>query len=112
VPVLKVDNKLAIVLIKNLVLTGQTRHIKVKYHLVWKSAARGQISVEFIETGDQLATYSLSRSEGLSFRSCAQESASLILLSNMTRLRRRVLGITLACLGVRFSSIFLCYLAG
>jgi hypothetical protein len=54
VPVLKVDNKSAIALIKNPVLTGQTRHIEVKYHLVQESAARGQISVEFIGTIDQL----------------------------------------------------------
>jgi hypothetical protein len=40
VPLLKVDNKSAIVLIKNLVLTRQ-RHIEVKYCLVQESAARG-----------------------------------------------------------------------
>jgi hypothetical protein len=39
VPLLKVDNKSAIALIKNHVLTGQSRHIEVKYHLVWVSAA-------------------------------------------------------------------------
>jgi hypothetical protein len=48
VPDLKVDNKSAIALIKNPVLTRQTRHIEVKYHLVRESAARGQISVDFI----------------------------------------------------------------
>jgi hypothetical protein len=54
VPILKVDNKSAIALIKNPVLTRQTRHIEVKYHSVRESAARGQISVEFIGTIDQL----------------------------------------------------------
>jgi uncharacterized protein (DUF927 family) len=112
VPVLKVDNKSAITLIKNLVFAGQPRHIEVKYHLVRKSDARGQISVEFIGTGDQLGNILTKCSEGLSFGSCTQESASLILLSNMSRLRRRVLAINLACLGIRFSSVFLCYLAG
>jgi hypothetical protein len=54
VPQLKVDNKSAIVLIKNPVLSGQSRHIKVKYHLVHESAARGLISVDFIGTEHQL----------------------------------------------------------
>jgi hypothetical protein len=54
VPLLKVDNKSAIVLIKNPVLSGQNRHIKVKYHLVHESASNGQIAVEFIETDNQL----------------------------------------------------------
>jgi hypothetical protein len=54
VPLLKVDNQLAMALIKNHVLTGQSRHIEVKYHLVWESAARGQIEVEFVGTEKQL----------------------------------------------------------
>jgi hypothetical protein len=54
VPLLKVDNKSAIALIKNHVLTGQSRHIEVKYHLVWVSAAGGLIIVEFVGTEGQL----------------------------------------------------------
>jgi hypothetical protein len=54
VPMLKVDNKSAIVLIKNPVLSGQSRHIEVKYHMVRECAGKGQIEVEFIGTGDQL----------------------------------------------------------
>jgi hypothetical protein len=53
-PLLKVDNQSAIALIKNPVLSGQSRHIEVKYLLVRESAARGQIKVEFIGIGDQL----------------------------------------------------------
>jgi hypothetical protein len=33
-PLLRVDNKSAIALMKNLVLHGQSKHIEVKYHLV------------------------------------------------------------------------------
>jgi hypothetical protein len=40
-PLLRVDNKSAIALIKNLVLHGQRKHIKVKYHLVRESAENG-----------------------------------------------------------------------
>jgi hypothetical protein len=54
VPVLKVDNKSSIALIRNPVLIGQSRHIEVKYHLVRESAAEGMISVEFVGTNDQL----------------------------------------------------------
>jgi hypothetical protein len=54
VPVLKVDNKSTIALIRKLVLTEQSRHIEVKYHLVRESAAEGMISVKFVGTNDQL----------------------------------------------------------
>jgi hypothetical protein len=53
-PMLKVDNKSAIALIKNPVLSQQSKHIEVKYHLVCGSAARGQITMEFIGTENQL----------------------------------------------------------
>jgi hypothetical protein len=53
-PLLRVDNKSAIALIKNLVLHGQSKHIEVKYHLVWKSAENGRINVEFIRSEEQL----------------------------------------------------------
>jgi hypothetical protein len=63
-PLLKVDNQSAIALIKNHVISGQSHHIKVKYHLVRESAARGQIKVEVVGIGGQLGdilTKSLSK---------------------------------------------------
>jgi hypothetical protein len=53
-PLLRVDNKPVIALIKNLVLHGQSKHINVKYHLVWESAENGRIKVEFIRSEEQL----------------------------------------------------------
>jgi hypothetical protein len=50
-----VDNKFVIALIKNLVLHGQSKHIKVKYHLVWESIENGRIKVEFIRSKEQLS---------------------------------------------------------
>jgi hypothetical protein len=50
----KVDNKSAIALIKNPALSGQSRHIEVKYHLVHGSVGRGLIDVEFIGTANPL----------------------------------------------------------
>jgi hypothetical protein len=38
VPKLKVDNRSTVALIKNSVLSGQSKHIEVKYHLVRESA--------------------------------------------------------------------------
>jgi hypothetical protein len=52
--VLRVDNKSAIALINNLVLHGQSRHIEVKYHLVWESVENGRMKVEFIRGEQQL----------------------------------------------------------
>ena len=54
IPMLKVDNKSAIALIKNPVLHGQSKHIEVKYHLVRESADNGLIDVDFIRSEEQL----------------------------------------------------------
>jgi hypothetical protein len=53
-PLLRVDNKSIIALIKNSVLHGQSKHIEVKYHLVRESAENGRIKVEFIRSKEQL----------------------------------------------------------
>jgi hypothetical protein len=53
-PLLRVDNKSAIALIKNLVLHRQIKHIIVKYHLVQESTENGRIKVEFIRSEEQL----------------------------------------------------------
>jgi hypothetical protein len=55
-PMLKVDNKSTIALIKNPVLHGQSKHIEVKYHFVWECADNGQIKVDFIRSEEQLGT--------------------------------------------------------
>jgi hypothetical protein len=52
-PLLRVDNKSIIALIKNLVLYGQSKHIEVKYHLVRESIENGRIKVEFIRSEEQ-----------------------------------------------------------
>jgi hypothetical protein len=45
VPKLKVGNCSIVALIRNPVLSGQSKHIEVKYHLVRESAKQGQIKV-------------------------------------------------------------------
>jgi hypothetical protein len=70
-PLLKVDNKSTIALIKNLVLHGQSKHIKIKCHLVWESTENGRINVEFIKSEEQLSdilTKPLSRVKYLELR--------------------------------------------
>jgi hypothetical protein len=54
-PLLRVDNKSVIALIKNLVLHRQSKHIDVKYHVVRESAESGLIKVEFIRSEGQLS---------------------------------------------------------
>jgi hypothetical protein len=44
-PLLRVDNKFTITLIKNLILHRQSKHIEVKYHLIRESAENGLIKV-------------------------------------------------------------------
>jgi hypothetical protein len=70
-PLLRVDNKSVIALIKNLLLHGQSKHIEVKYHLVREYAKDGQIKVEFIRSEEQLGdilTKSLDRVKFLELR--------------------------------------------
>jgi hypothetical protein len=53
-PLLRVDNKSAISLIKNLVLHGQSKYNEVRYHLVRESIENGRVNVEFIRSEEQL----------------------------------------------------------
>ena len=50
---LRVDNKSAIALIKNPVLHGQSKHIRVKYHFIREAAEGGLIDVDFIRSEDR-----------------------------------------------------------
>jgi hypothetical protein len=71
VPLLRVDNKSIIALIKNLVLHRQSKHIEVKYHLVQEFVENGLIKVEFIRSKEQLGdilTKPLGRVKFLEFR--------------------------------------------
>jgi hypothetical protein len=43
-----------VALIKNPVLSGRSKHIEVKYHLVRESAEQGKIQVKQVSTDDQL----------------------------------------------------------
>jgi hypothetical protein len=52
-PLLRVDNKSAIAMIKNMVLHGQSKHIEVKYYLVDEFVENGLIKVEFIRSEEQ-----------------------------------------------------------
>jgi hypothetical protein len=53
-PLLRVDNKSAIALIKNPMLHGQSKHIEVKYHLVRESVENSRIKMEFMRSEEQL----------------------------------------------------------
>ena len=54
-PALMVDNQPAIALTKNLVLHDRSKHIDVKFHFLRDCVDGGQIVIEFVETGRQLA---------------------------------------------------------
>jgi hypothetical protein len=54
-PLLRVDNKYVIALIKNLALHEQSKHIEVKYHVVREFVENGLIKVEFIRSEGQLS---------------------------------------------------------
>ena len=61
-PALMVDNQPAIALAKNPVLHDRSKHIGVKFHFLRYCVDEGQIVIEFIETGRQLADVFDSRS--------------------------------------------------
>jgi hypothetical protein len=54
VPVLRVDNKFIISLVKSPVHHDRSKHIDVRYHLIWEYEQTGQIALEFIRTEEQL----------------------------------------------------------
>ena len=54
-PALMVDNQPTIALVKNLVLHDRSKHIDVKFHFLRDCVDGGQIIIEFVETGRQLA---------------------------------------------------------
>ena len=54
-PALMVDNQPAIALAKNHVLYDRSQHIDIKFHFLWDCIVGGQIVIEFVETGRQLA---------------------------------------------------------
>jgi hypothetical protein len=63
-PLLMVDNKVAISLIKKPVLHDRSKHIETKFHYIRECVERGLIKVDFISTEEQLGdirTKALSR---------------------------------------------------
>jgi hypothetical protein len=52
---LRVDNKSALTLKKNLVFHERSKHIRVRYHFVRQCLHEGSVRAEFINTKDQLA---------------------------------------------------------
>ena len=54
-PALMVDNQPAVALAKNPVLHDRSKHIDVKFHFFRDCIDGGQIVIEFVETGRQLA---------------------------------------------------------
>ena len=53
-PMLRVDNKSTISLIKNPVHHDRSKHIDTRFHLIREYVQAGQIGVEFIRTDEQL----------------------------------------------------------
>jgi len=49
------DNKVAILIAKNLKQPKAAKHIEVRYHFIRECLERKEISLEYIETGSQLA---------------------------------------------------------
>jgi hypothetical protein len=55
VPVIRMDNTTAIALAKNLVLHDRSKHIDVKFHFARECVEHGDIELEHVGTGDELA---------------------------------------------------------
>ena len=53
-PLLRIDNKSAILLIKNPVHHDRSKHIDVRYHLIRDHVQKRLIEVEFVKTDEQL----------------------------------------------------------
>ena len=101
-PMLLVDNKPVIALAKNLVLHDQSKHIDIKFHFLEDCVDGGQVVIEFIETGRQLAdilTKSLGRLRFLELRK----------MIGMSRIRGRIVSCNLLLPSLSLSlSLSLC----
>ena len=53
-PILFVDNKATISLIKNRVLHDWSKHIEIRFQYIRECADRGLIKIDFIQTEEQL----------------------------------------------------------
>jgi hypothetical protein len=53
-PLIWCDNTNALALASNLVFHGRTKHIEVDYHFICERVVRGDITLQFISTDDQL----------------------------------------------------------
>lgn len=51
---LKIDNKSALSLIKNPVHYDRSKHIDVRFHMIWDYEQKRLIEVDFIRTSEQL----------------------------------------------------------
>jgi hypothetical protein len=98
VPLIRVDNKSAIALIKNTLLSGQS--VTLKLSIIWSVRVLLEARFQWISLGLKInwLIYSQSHLEGLSFRNFAGESASLMYVSSTARIRGRMSGINLVCL--------------
>lgn len=68
---LKVDNQSAIQLSKNPVFHDRSKHIDTKYHFIRECIEEGRVTVEFVDTGNQVAdilTKSLARDRFIELR--------------------------------------------
>jgi hypothetical protein len=54
IPLLFVNNKVAISLIKNPVLHDRSKHIEIRFHYIRECSERVLIKIEFIRTEEQL----------------------------------------------------------
>ncbi|KAJ1254552.1 hypothetical protein BS78_K033800 [Paspalum vaginatum] len=54
-PILRIDNKSAIELAKNPVLHSRSKHIDIKFHFIRDCVEKGQVILEQVGTGQQLA---------------------------------------------------------
>jgi hypothetical protein len=55
VPTIKIDNTAAIALARNPALHDRSKHIDIKFHFIRECVERGDIYLEHVGTGDELA---------------------------------------------------------
>ena len=67
-----VDNKLAIVLSKNLVFHNRSKHIEMKFHFIWTCLKENKIELNFISLENQLANLFTKALERLKFEELCQ----------------------------------------
>ena len=109
-PMLYVDNKATISLIKNPVLYDRRKHIEIRFHYIRECVDRGLIKIDFVQTEEQLGDIFTKSLERIKFEQIRSKIKVQIIRKYTTGFRRRLLDKRVLFLYLAFTLFLLIWL--